>query len=109
MWNMKTSVSRPPLKRAMDLHSLSRAIVLVKSSRDHRNPPTAMRGTLQVYEANDGEAAVVKVELDYPQMFDSPAHHRIIVLKDEEVDELLASERDGVYQVTVDVDLGPKG
>ena len=103
---MKTTPPPSP-KRAIDLHSLSRAIVLVKSSRDRRNPPTAIRGTIRVYEANDG-AATVKVELDYPQMFESPAHHRVITLTDAQVDELLSSENDGVYQVTVDEDLNPK-
>ena len=104
---MKTTLP-PSSRRAVDLNSLSRAIVLVKSSRDHRNPPTAMRGTIQVYESNDGLSSTVKVELDYPQMFESPAHHRLIVLNDAQVDELLASEREGVYQVTVDEDLNPK-
>jgi hypothetical protein len=100
---MKTSES----KKAVDLHHLSRAIVLVKSSRDRRTPPTALRGTIEVYEASDGVAAVVKVALDYPEMFNTAAHHRLITLSDAEVDELIASERDGVYQVTVDEDLSP--
>jgi hypothetical protein len=101
-------IPTPVHRHALDLHALSRAIVLVKSSRDRRNPPTALRGTIQVYEANDGVAASVKVEIDYPQMFESPAHHRVITLNDGQVDELIASERDGVYQVTVDEDLNPK-
>jgi hypothetical protein len=95
-------------QRAADLHALSRALVLVKSSRDRRSPPTALRGTIQVYESNDGAAATVKVELDYPQMFESPAHHRLITLNAAQVDQLLSSEHDGVYQVTVDEDLNPK-
>jgi hypothetical protein len=104
-----TSLIQPSTpQRAADLHGLSRAIVLVKSSRDRRNPPTALRGTIQVYESNDGAAATVKVELDYPQMFESPAHHRLITLNAAQVDELISSEHDGVYQVTVDDDLNPK-
>ncbi|MGC4073557.1 MAG: hypothetical protein QM760_13785 [Nibricoccus sp.] len=102
---MKTSEES---RKAVDLHRLSRAIVLVKSSRDHRTPPTALRGTIEVYEATDGIAALVKVALDYPQMFNTPAHHRLITLSDAEVEQLIASEHDGVYQVTVDEDLGPR-
>lgn len=104
---MKTPSPQSP-KRAVDLHALSGAIVLVKSARDHRNPTTSLRGTIRVYEANDGVAATVKVELEYPQMFESPAHHRVIALSDAEVDELIASEREGVYQVTIEEDLSPK-
>ncbi len=104
---MKSVQTNPPIK-ATDLHHLSRAIVLVKSKRDHRNPPTALRGTLEVYDSNDEVSAVVKVQLEYPQMFNTPAHHRTITLTPEEVDELLRSESDGVYQIALDVDLAPQ-
>jgi hypothetical protein len=40
-------------------------------------------------------------------MFNAPAHHRTIELTDAQVDTLLASERDGVYQIELDIDLSP--
>ncbi len=66
-----------------------------------------MRGTIEVYEASDGVTATVKVELDYPQMFDAPAHHRTFVLDDAQIDELIASERGGVFEIAFDEDLNP--
>jgi hypothetical protein len=98
-----TSIKRA----AADLRPLSGAIVLVKSKRDQHNPPTGMRGTIRVYESSDGVSATVKIELDYPQMFDAPAHHRTFVLDDAQVDELIASEHDGVFEITLDEDLNP--
>ena len=55
------------------LHELEGKVVLVCSARDHRNPPTGMRGTLHVHEENG--RPVVQVELDFPQMFTTRAHH----------------------------------
>ena len=66
-----------------------------------------MRGTIQVYEGNDAISAAVKIELDYPQMFNAPAHHRTFVLNDAQIEELIASERDGVFEITLDEDLSP--
>ena len=95
-------------KHTVDLKPLSGAIVLVKSTRDHRNPPTALRGTIEVYETIPGHMAEVKIALDYPQMFNTPAHHRAIELTPAQVAELVRSRRDGVYHITLDLELGPE-
>jgi hypothetical protein len=90
-----------------DLKRLSGAIVLIRSSRDKRVPPTAMRGTIEIHTQEDGVTPAVMLALDYPQMFNAPAHHRTIALSDRQVDVLIASERDGVYQIELDIDLNP--
>jgi hypothetical protein len=95
-------------KQSVDIQPLSGAIVLVKSSRDHRNPPTSMRGTVEVYQEIHGNEAEVKIALNYPQMFNSSAHHRAITLTPAQVIELVHSKRDGVYQISLDVDLAPE-
>jgi hypothetical protein len=82
-----------------DLKRLSGAIVLIRSSRDKRVPPTAMRGTIEIHTQEDGVTPA--------EMFNAPAHHRTIALSDRQVDVLIASERDGVYQIELDIDLNP--
>lgn len=91
-----------------DLRLLHHKIVLVKSSRDRRNPPTALRGTLEVQDdpAERG-TPLVQIALDYPQMFRSRAHHHTITLDQSALERLLASERNGSFELTIDEDLDP--
>lgn len=89
-----------------ELDYLNGKIVLVRSARDHRNPPTAMRGTIEIREVD--HHPVVQVALDFPQMFTTRAHHRTIVLTDAEVERLLGSEREGTFDVTLDGPLDPE-
>jgi hypothetical protein len=88
-----------------DLHQLHGKIVLVKSTRDRRNPPTAMRGSIEVRETPDAPP-VVSIAVDFPQMFTTPAHQRIIPLDDAALARLLASDYNGTFEFTIDDELG---
>jgi hypothetical protein len=87
-----------------DLHRLHGKIVLVKSARDHRNPPTAMRGTIEVRD-NPGATPHVGLAVDFPQMFTMPAHRRTIPLDHAAIMRLLDSEHNGTYAFTIEGDL----
>jgi len=86
---------------ANHLHHLDGKIVLVKSSRDHRNPQAAMRGTIVVHE-NVGGAPAVTIEFEVPQMFKKTAHHRTLRLDSAGLTRLLDSEYGGVFEYTTD-------
>lgn len=79
-------------------------IVLVKSRRDRRNPPTAMRGWIEVHE-NPGGAPDVRIAVDFPQMFTMRAHRRSIPLDHAGVTRLLDSEYNGTFEYTLDEEL----
>jgi hypothetical protein len=91
---------------ATDLRSLDGKIVLVRSARDRRNPPIAFRGTIEVRESPAGDP-LVQIALEFPQMFTTRAHHRTVTLDEAAVAQLLASEHDGAYSVTLDEPLDP--
>lgn len=59
-----------------------------------------MRGTLEVHETG-GEAPMVSIAVDFPQMFRTPAHRRDIVLTEAELVRLLATERQGTFEFTI--------
>lgn len=90
---------------AIDRTELNGRIVLVCSAQDHRNPPTGRRGTLCVHDSAAGQ--VVEVEVEFPQMFTTPAHIRRARLTDAEVAQMLASERDGTFTVILNERLDP--
>jgi hypothetical protein len=87
-----------------DLKSLHGKVVLVKSTRDIRNPPVAMRGTLDVREESEG-GPMVTIEVDFPQMFTVPAHRRSLVLAEADIAHLLASEHNGTFEFTIHEEL----
>jgi hypothetical protein len=89
---------------AADLRELQGKIVLVKSTRDRRNPATAMRGWIEVHE-NAGAAPEMSIAVEFPQMFSVPAHHRTIPLDRGALERLLASERNGTFEFTIDDEL----
>lgn len=92
----------------VDLRALHNKIVLVKSSRDQRNPPTAMRGTIEVHEdPRERGTPLVQITLDFPQMFTSRAHHRTFTLDAAAVERLAASEYGGTFEFTLDEPLDP--
>lgn len=93
---------------ATDLSHLNGRLVLVCASDDQRNPPTGRRGTLRVLDAVPGGKPVVQAEVEFPQMFTSVAHTRVITLSDEEVARLLGSEHEETYTVTVKGRLDPQ-
>src|SRR3954470_15206912 len=107
-------VSRPIMNRLLhpeapaaevDLGRLNGKIVLVKSTRDRRNPPTAMRGTIEVRQ-NPGATPDVSIAVEFPQMFTAPAHHRTIPLDHAAITRLLESEYNGTFEFTIDDELG---
>jgi hypothetical protein len=92
---------------ATDLSEIDGKIVLVSSARDHRNPPTAMRGTIRVRE-DPGRAPLVQIELEFPQMFTTRAHHRVLTLTESELGQLLQSNEEGTFAVSVEDHLDPE-
>lgn len=92
-------------EKALDLERLHGKIVLVKSTRDRRNPPTAMRGTIEVRRHPPDAAPEVALAVEFPQMFRSRAHHRTFVLDHADLMRLLASEYNGTFEFTIDDEL----
>lgn len=86
-----------------DLNELQGRIVLIRSTRDQHNPPTAMRGWLEVHDAPG--APRVGVAVEFPQMFTTRAHHRFFPLDPAALEQLLASEHDGVFEFAIDDEL----
>jgi hypothetical protein len=82
--------------------------VLVRSSRDHRNPPTALRGTIEAQTTEGAGRERVRIVIEYPDMFTVPAHQGIIELNEPDAERLLASERDGLFEFTLDEKLEPR-
>lgn len=82
--------------------------VLVRSTQDHRNPPTALRGTIDAQTTEGEERAHLRIVLEYPDMFTVPAHQGIIELDEASAARLQASEHDGVFEFTIDEPLEPK-
>jgi len=89
-----------------ELRRLDGKIVLVNSTQDRRDPPTALRGTIAVREPLSGQTrSRVELVWEFPEMFSRPAHQRIFTLDDEGIVRLLASERDGTYEFSLDAPL----
>jgi hypothetical protein len=86
------------------LRRLQGKIVLVKSTRDRRNPPTARRGWIEVRETA-GSAPEVSLAVEFPQMFTTPAHQRTILLDHASLQRLLASEYNGTFEFAIDDEL----
>ena len=86
-------------------HELQGRVVLVTSTRDQRHPPTARRGNLEVRERGRGGPLDVAVVLEFPDRFNEPAHQRIIPLDDTALARLLASEKNGTYELSIDEEL----
>jgi hypothetical protein len=91
-----------------DLNSLHGRVVLVESALDHHNPPTGVRGSIEVTEDPRGTLGPkVQIALDFPQMFLTPAHHRTIPLSAADLEQLLASERNGSFEFVINGPLDP--
>lgn len=87
-----------------DIRHLDGRVVLVKSARDQRNPPAGIRGWIEVQERGDG-APEVRIAVEFPQMFSTAAHHRTFTLSQDAVERLMASERAGAFEFTIDDEL----
>jgi hypothetical protein len=88
---------------ATDLPFLDSETILVRSSRDHRNPPTAARGTLKIKSSGSGEPEV-SVVVDFPEMFTAPAHQAVIPLNRAARSRLKRHPDNGQLECTVDYD-----
>ena len=93
------------LANPVDVHRLNGKIVLVKSTRDRRNPPTAMRGTIEVRQSTPDAPPDVRLAIEFRQMFKSVAHHRTVDLDHADVMRLLASEYNGTFEFEIDDEL----
>ncbi|MDB6114821.1 MAG: hypothetical protein JWQ83_804 [Lacunisphaera sp.] len=91
---------------ATGLTHLNGQSVLVKSTADRHDPPTALRGTIEARTGARGQP-VVKIVLEYPDMFNTAAHRGVIVLDAAGIERLAASEHDGVFAYTIDRPLDP--
>ena len=89
-----------------DLTQLNGQSVLVKSTADRRDPPIALRGTIDAHAGPQGEPDV-KIVLEYPDMTNTAAHQGIIPVNEQEAERLLAEGRDGVCEYTTDRPLDP--
>jgi hypothetical protein len=98
---MNRALPADPTSTQTDLRRLDGKIVLVKSTVDHCNPQTAMRGTILVHEGPGGKPEV-NIEFDVPQMFRQTAHHRTLTLNATDVLRLCESEHNGVFEFTTD-------
>ncbi len=88
---------------AHDLASLDGQSVLVSTTADTHNPPIARRGTLRVVpDSPGGSESRVEIVLSFPDMFNEPAHQRILPLDARALARLLASERTGAWTLTID-------
>lgn len=92
---------------ATDRLHMHGASVLVRSTQDHRNPPTGLRGTIDAQASDGAEPPCVRIVLEYPDMFTVAAHQGVIELDDAAAERLRASEREGVYEFTIDEPLEP--
>jgi hypothetical protein len=88
-----------------DLRELQGRVVLVKSAKDFHNPPAGRRGTIDVQSSDTNDRPIVRVVVDFPDMFTAPAHDRIITLDERRLQQLLASERNGAYELLLEDEL----
>jgi hypothetical protein len=89
-----------------EIEKLNGKSVLVKSTRDSRVPPTAMRGSLRVEHTPGARGSTaVNVVLDYPDMFTAPAHQYIIPLDVTEVSRLLSGGMENPLEIMLAIDL----
>lgn len=87
-----------------DLSKIDGRPVLVKSSRDRRDPPTALRGSVRVMPPAPGAPRTVCVELTLPEMFTAPARTRVFPLEAATVDQFLHAAPADMLVCTLDYD-----
>lgn len=85
-----------------ELKQLEGKTVMVRSTADQHNPPVGKNGTIHILDTGENGPARLEVVLEFPDMFSGPAHRRVIVLEGSAIEELLSTERAGVYELEVD-------
>lgn len=102
---------RPPgatmsLMSTPDRQSLEARSVLVRIAGDPHNPPVASRGTLHLEpDPSVPGKSRATLTVDFPDMFTAPAHQRVIELDEAALGRLLAGERDGTLEWTIEENL----
>jgi hypothetical protein len=89
-----------------DITQLNGQSVLVKSTADHRDPPTALRGTIDAKAGPTGRPDV-KIVLEYPDMNNTAARRGVIPVGEPDAERLLAQGKDGVCEYTINRPLDP--
>lgn len=89
-----------------DLTQLNGQSVLVKSTADRRDPPIALRGTIDAHPGPQGRPEV-NIVLEYPDMNNAAARRGIIPVGEQDAERLLAQGRDGVCEYTINRPLDP--
>ena len=89
-----------------DLTQLNGRSVLVKSNADHRDPPIALRGTIDAHPGPQGRPEV-KIVLEYPDMNNAAARRGVIPVGEQDAERLLAQGTDGVCEYTINRSLDP--
>lgn len=100
--------TQPAASLAMaELSQLNGKSVLVKSATDPHNPPAGRRGTLKVERSTTepGLGTQVTIHLSFPELFTKAAHERVIALNAAQLTQLLKSENNGAYELTLGEDL----
>jgi hypothetical protein len=97
----------PGTSTSTDLYRLDGKVVLIKSAHDTRIPPIAVRGSIAVRPAMGVSSPhpTVKLTLVFPDMFNRAAEGQTIVLDDAGIQRLLASEKDGTFEFTLEREL----
>ena len=84
-----------------ELERLNGKSVLVKSSRDHRDPPAVYRGTVEILDRvgdQDGPTVAIAVT---PQSDVAPARPQTIILDSASLARLVATKGDDLPEITV--------
>jgi hypothetical protein len=102
---MNTTI-RSSARSTAELDRINGRNVLVMSAQDRGNPPTGRRGWVELRHDVEGRVRV-QIAIEFPQMFTSAAHHRTVPLSDEQIAELLASEREGTFFLVLPESLDP--
>jgi hypothetical protein len=98
----------PETVQISDLHHLQGKSVLLKSASERHFPTVGIRGTIEVPAAEKilGTHPSVTLVWEVPDMFEVPAHRRTVTLRDDRsIRKLLASEREGTFEFTIDREL----
>ena len=87
------------------LKNLDGQTVLVKTTTDTHNPPVGVRGSIRIVDTPAAGVARVELVLQFPDMYNEPAHQRVFALTDKQVEELVACSCNGAYEFTLDTPL----
>jgi hypothetical protein len=89
-----------------DLYRLHGKLVVVRFARNEQDLPVALRGSLEVRQPEPPDRApLVDLILVFSDMFNVSAYSRVITLAEDALRQILASERNGTYEFTIENEL----